>query len=292
MILFYFIFEIRLIPTFFLIIYWSSNPERLRAGYYVIIYILLISFPLLVYIFNICMYRITIKFRLIIMVMRFLFHICLTKAHKFCFPLSLNFIGEIIILIRILNWGVGAYSLYLFSYVYHGKNIYYENKIYNSNLKEFNILGYLFIIIIFISGIIVNFEYYHLLVYAIFKSILFMVVGVVIYSIKNTQNIQLLENLNEIILCIIIRLIISSIALRGVLFMSRFYRKDLIIQIIYIRLMYYLFFKRRLKFYRYINIKEDKIINVFIIIIIFLRILVRLWFQLINWIFYIDYYII
>ncbi|KAG5341079.1 NU5M oxidoreductase, partial [Acromyrmex heyeri] len=105
-----------------------------------------------------------------------------------------------------------------------------------SALVHSNILGYLPIIIIFISGIIVNFEliaYYHLLVYAIFKSILFMVAGVVIYSIKNTQNIQLLENLNEIILCVIIRLIISNIPLRSVPFMSRFYRKDLIIEIIY-----------------------------------------------------------
>jgi len=49
------IFEIRLIPTFFLIIYWGGNLERLNAGYYIIMYILLISFPLLVYIFNIYM---------------------------------------------------------------------------------------------------------------------------------------------------------------------------------------------------------------------------------------------
>lgn len=69
---------------------------------------------------------------------------------NFSFPLSLNFIGEIIILIVILNWNVGillylmlirffraAYSLYLFSYIYHGKNLYYENKIYSSVLKEY-----------------------------------------------------------------------------------------------------------------------------------------------------------
>lgn len=68
LILFYLIFEIRLIPTFFLIIYWGGNVERLSAGYYIIIYILLISFPLLVYIFNIYIYGITIKFRLIVIV--------------------------------------------------------------------------------------------------------------------------------------------------------------------------------------------------------------------------------
>jgi len=70
---------------------------------------------------------------------------------NFSFPLSLNFIGEIMILIGIFNWNAGvlinlilicffrrAYSLYLFSYVYHEKNIYYENN-YNSDLKEYMI---------------------------------------------------------------------------------------------------------------------------------------------------------
>lgn len=320
LILFYLIFEIRIIPTFFLIIYWGKNPERLRAGYYIIIYILLISFPLLVYIFDMYIYGITFKFNLIVIIMGnynftlwgfliiyiaffikipiYLFHIWLPKAHveapvygsivlagvllkiggyglirlleiyykvrmkynylifrvriiggimvgilclvqidikrivayssvvhinlilcrlitlykvgvvgsyiiiishglcssgifymvnlyyertgrrllilnkgivrnlpvviiwwfifciiNFSFPLSLRFLGEIIILIRILNWDIfiliylrlicffrAAYSLYLCSYVYHGNNIYYENKIYYSNLKEYFIL--------------------------------------------------------------------------------------------------------------------------------------------------------
>ena len=49
--LFYLIFEVRIIPTFLLIVYWGANPERLRAAYYLIIYILMISFPLLVLLF-------------------------------------------------------------------------------------------------------------------------------------------------------------------------------------------------------------------------------------------------
>jgi len=65
LLIFYFLFEIRLIPTFFLIIYWGSNPERLRAAYYLIIYMLLVSFPLLLYILNMYIFRITFKFDLI-----------------------------------------------------------------------------------------------------------------------------------------------------------------------------------------------------------------------------------
>ena len=335
LILFYLIFEIRLIPTFFLIIYWGGNVERVRAGYYIIIYILLISFPLLVYIFNIYICLITMKFRLIVIVISnyeitfwgfliiyiaffikmpiYLFHIWLPKAHveapvygsmvlagvllkigryglirlieifykigikyryiifrvriigriiigilclvqidikrivayssvvhinlilcslityykvgilgryviiishglcssgiffivnlyydrsgrrllflnkgivrnlptimiwwflfciiNFSFPLSLNFIGETLILMRIVNWDLAmviylilicffrrVYSLYLFSYIYHGKNIYYENKIYNSSLKEYIILiNHYFPLFIFILNLV------------------------------------------------------------------------------------------------------------------------------------------
>lgn len=68
LILFYLIFEIRLIPTFFLIVYWGVNLERLNAAYYLLLYILLISFPLLLYIFKIYIYGLTLKFRLMLLV--------------------------------------------------------------------------------------------------------------------------------------------------------------------------------------------------------------------------------
>lgn len=68
LILFYLIFEISLIPTFFLIIFWGVNLERLNAAYYLLLYILLISFPLLLYIFKIYLYGATLKFRLIVLV--------------------------------------------------------------------------------------------------------------------------------------------------------------------------------------------------------------------------------
>lgn len=103
LLIFYFFFEVRMIPTFFLIIYWGRNPERVRAAFYLIIYILIVSFPLLVYIFNIYNYSRRIKFSLIILQIRgypvsvwgyliiylafyikipiYIFHIWLPKAH-------------------------------------------------------------------------------------------------------------------------------------------------------------------------------------------------------------------
>nr|YP_010872922.1 NADH dehydrogenase subunit 4 [Pheidole fervida]WGV34111.1 NADH dehydrogenase subunit 4 [Pheidole fervida] len=69
LILFYLLFEISLIPTFFLIIYWGLNLERVNAAYYLLLYMLLISFPLLLYIFKMYLYGLTLKFSLMVMVM-------------------------------------------------------------------------------------------------------------------------------------------------------------------------------------------------------------------------------
>nr|YP_010968345.1 NADH dehydrogenase subunit 4 [Paraponera clavata]WNO15834.1 NADH dehydrogenase subunit 4 [Paraponera clavata] len=53
MILFYLFFELSLIPMFIMIIYWGGNPERLSAAYYLMLYTLIISLPLLIYIYYI-----------------------------------------------------------------------------------------------------------------------------------------------------------------------------------------------------------------------------------------------
>lgn len=101
-ILFYFFFELRLIPTFILIVYWGYNPERLRAAYYILMYTLLISLPLLVYVIYI--YIVIGTFRIELLSLKnnlklrvwiyliltgaffikmpiYLFHIWLPKAH-------------------------------------------------------------------------------------------------------------------------------------------------------------------------------------------------------------------
>nr|YP_009262823.1 NADH dehydrogenase subunit 4 [Wasmannia auropunctata]ANI87497.1 NADH dehydrogenase subunit 4 [Wasmannia auropunctata] len=103
MMMFYFMFEVSLIPTFFLIVYWGVNPERFSASYYLMVYMLLISFPLLVYIFNIYIYSGSLKFSILVLCMdqyevsvwgfmmiylafyikmpMYMFHVWLPKAH-------------------------------------------------------------------------------------------------------------------------------------------------------------------------------------------------------------------
>lgn len=153
--------------------------------------------------------------------------------------------------------------------------------------------------------------FYHLLTHAIFKSLLFICAGIVIHSIINNQDIRLLGNLNEIIPFIIIRFYISNLALCGIPFISGFYSKDLIMELVYrskinlyilvfiiisliftvsysFRLFYYLFFSN-LKFYRFYSFQENKIINLSIVILILIRIFIG---AILNWIFFYRYYII
>lgn len=61
----YFFFETRLIPTYFLVLYWGNNYERVEASFYLLIYMIFISFPLLIYIMKMynCNYRLDIILR-------------------------------------------------------------------------------------------------------------------------------------------------------------------------------------------------------------------------------------
>nr|YP_010334245.1 NADH dehydrogenase subunit 4 [Crematogaster matsumurai]UNH90054.1 NADH dehydrogenase subunit 4 [Crematogaster matsumurai] len=101
--MFYLMFEISMIPTFMLIIYWGSNPERLSAVYYLMMYMLVISFPFLILLFWIYMSVKTFKFMSLEMMMEkyilgwfyyfiiffpfyikmpmYIFHLWLPKAH-------------------------------------------------------------------------------------------------------------------------------------------------------------------------------------------------------------------
>jgi len=154
-------------------------------------------------------------------------------------------------------------------------------------------------------------SFYHLLTHAIFKSILFICAGIMIHSIINNQDIRLFGNLKEFIPYTIICFFISNMALCGFPFISGFYSKDLIIEMIYnskislfilrlmllsliftvsysVRLYYYIFF-RTIKFYRYNNIRENIIMNLSIIVLVIFSIIVG---SILSWIFFFDIYVV
>lgn len=148
---------------------------------------------------------------------------------------------------------------------------------------------------------------FHLLIHAVFKSLLFICAGRVIHIFGGNQDIRYYGNLSRSLPFLIIRFFVSVLSLVGFPFIAGFYSKDIIIELTYIlrinlilevfiilsisltvmyslRISYYLFF-RDSKFKSLNWLTEGRLINFSIIILIFLRIGAG---SLLNWGFYFD----
>nr|YP_008993150.1 NADH dehydrogenase subunit 4 [Vestalis melania]AFM83570.1 NADH dehydrogenase subunit 4 [Vestalis melania] len=101
LVMFYIFFESSLIPTFFLVLGWGYQPERIQAGVYLLFYTLFASLPLLTSIFNLYCELFTAKslvffavqssfsfyfylsmiFAFLVKLPMFIFHLWLPSAH-------------------------------------------------------------------------------------------------------------------------------------------------------------------------------------------------------------------
>nr|QBG38547.1 NADH dehydrogenase subunit 4 [Acropyga arnoldi] len=102
LLLFYLMFELSLIPMFIMIIYWGLNFDRISAAYYLLMYTMFISLPLLIYLVKLLKFNGSFDLILLIMKMNmklsiwdylilfmafyiklpiYIFHVWLPKAH-------------------------------------------------------------------------------------------------------------------------------------------------------------------------------------------------------------------
>nr|YP_009272421.1 NADH dehydrogenase subunit 5 [Polyrhachis dives]AMJ17072.1 NADH dehydrogenase subunit 5 [Polyrhachis dives] len=153
--------------------------------------------------------------------------------------------------------------------------------------------------------------FYHLLTHAVFKSLLFMCAGIMIHLMNSNQDIRTYGKLNEFIPFTMMSFYISSLALMGFPFLTGFYSKDLIMEVLYsmncnffmmilsmmsimltimysLRLMFYLFFKEWGSV-SLIYMKEDKLMNISMMVLMMLSIVGG---SLFFWIFFFDKYFI
>nr|AII02438.1 NADH dehydrogenase subunit 5 [Stigmella roborella] len=74
--------------------------------------------------------------------------------------------------------------------------------------------------------------FFHLLTHAMFKALLFMCAGVIIHMMNNTQDIRMMGGLNNYIPLTVLCFNFSNLSLCGIPFLSGFYSKDMILEIV------------------------------------------------------------
>nr|QHB74172.1 NADH dehydrogenase subunit 5 [Bolanusoides shaanxiensis] len=88
----------------------------------------------------------------------------------------------------------------------------------------------------------VDLSFYHLLTHAVFKSLLFLCAGIMIYYMNNNQDIRFMGLVCNFLPFTTSCFNISSLALCGFPFLSGFYSKDLIVELMSMNLLNFLVF--------------------------------------------------
>src|SRR6185437_6965689 len=93
-------------------------------------------------------------------------------------------------------------------------------------------LGYMF----FSCGLSNYFvAFFHLFNHAFFKALLFLSAGALIHALFDEQDLRKMGNLFQILPIIYLSILIGSLAILGFPFLSGFYSKDLILELVYSR---------------------------------------------------------
>nr|BCG67087.1 NADH dehydrogenase subunit 5 [Amblyomma testudinarium] len=109
-----------------------------------------------------------------------------------------------------------------------GINAFFENDF--KKIIAFSTLSQLSLMMISISMGMMNLAFFHLIMHAIFKSMLFLCAGLVIHSFNGFQDIRMLGNFFNVSPFVSSCMFISILSLMGFPFIGGFYSKDLIVE--------------------------------------------------------------
>nr|YP_011004807.1 NADH dehydrogenase subunit 5 [Anagyrus jenniferae]WPT46948.1 NADH dehydrogenase subunit 5 [Anagyrus jenniferae] len=149
--------------------------------------------------------------------------------------------------------------------------------------------------------------FFHLLIHAMFKSMMFMCSGIFIHSMNNFQDIRFMGNLKEFMPLTVIFFMISNFSLCGMPFFSGFYSKDLILEKIFMSKFYFMMFvfllvstmltvfysfrllkfllNKNFYFFSFYKIEDSKIMNFSMIILMFNSLFMGMY---MNWLIFMN----
>lgn len=122
----------------------------------------------------------------------------------------------------------------LITIIISGINAYLETDF--KKIIAFSTLSQLSIIIIITSLNISELAFFHLVIHAIFKSMLFLCAGLIIHFINGNQDIRILGNFFKVSPVVRRCIFISILSLIGYPFIGGFYSKDLILEFFFLKI--------------------------------------------------------
>nr|YP_010324945.1 NADH dehydrogenase subunit 5 [Dermacentor steini]UNO54126.1 NADH dehydrogenase subunit 5 [Dermacentor steini]WPQ69980.1 nad5 [Dermacentor steini] len=120
-----------------------------------------------------------------------------------------------------------------FTMLMAGINAFYENDL--KKIIAFSTLSQLSMMMVILSIGLTNLAFFHLIMHAIFKSMLFLGAGFIIHNLSGKQDIRMLSDFFSYSPFILSCMLISACSLMGIPFIGGFYSKDLILEYFFLK---------------------------------------------------------
>nr|YP_010983057.1 NADH dehydrogenase subunit 5 [Rhipicephalus pumilio]WOH23054.1 NADH dehydrogenase subunit 5 [Rhipicephalus pumilio] len=121
----------------------------------------------------------------------------------------------------------------LMTMIMSGMNAFFENDL--KKIIAFSTLSQLSIMMLTLALKLTNLAFFHLIIHAIFKSMLFLCAGFVIHNLMGNQDIRLLSDFFKFSPLIMSCMMIGMFSLMGFPFIGGFYSKDVIMDFFFLK---------------------------------------------------------